>query len=126
MRVCSFFFLLSCAAASDDCFLPIHSAAQAGDATELATLLAEDKFQADAEDKCETGIRPLLLAANSGSLGAVKQLLDAGASTNVAHSGNGLTPLIAATMANSTIPAKHAAPNVKRRRAARTPTADTS
>jgi ankyrin repeat protein len=93
--------ILTTSALANDCYLPIHTAAEAGDAAKLQRLLAKDRFQADAEDKCETGIRPVLLAAHSGSAMAVQALLDAGASTNVAHSGNGLTPLIAAAAGGS-------------------------
>ena len=87
--------------ADSDCLLPIHSAAERGDVETLATLLSADKYLADAEDKCDTKIRPLLLAANSGSVAAVQTLLEAGATADVAHDGNGVTPLIAAAVGGS-------------------------
>lgn len=93
--------LVARTAANKDCFLPVHEAAQAGDAHELSKLLDEDKYQADAEDKCNTRIRPLMLAANSGSVESVKVLLDKGASPSVAHEGNGVTPLVAAAVGGS-------------------------
>ena len=97
----SLFYLLALASANPECFEPIHTAAEKGDVARLQKILAKDKYQADAEDKCDTKIYPLLLAANSGSADAVRVLLDAGASVNVAHAGNGVTPLIAAAVAGN-------------------------
>ena len=88
--------------ANPECFHPVHLAAQNGDAVELADILEADKYQADAEDKCDTRVRPLMLAANSGSVAAVRVLLEAGASPSVAHGSNGVTPLIAAAVAGNT------------------------
>ena len=82
-----------------DCLKPIHKAAANGDARRVQALLLRDKYLADAEDSCESKVRPLLLAANSGSYGAVAALLDAGATADVAHAGNGVTPLHAAAAA---------------------------
>ena len=88
--------------ASSECWTPVHDAAMRGDANELSELLNSDRFQADAEDLCETKIRPLHLATASGSTESVRALLDAGASADVAHGGNGATPLIAAAAAGNT------------------------
>ena len=99
MRRLSLLVALLARASGEDCLLPVHKAAEQGDATRLASLLAKDKYLADAEDKCDTKIRPLILAANSGSYDSVRVLLEAGASPSVAHDGNGVTPLIAASVA---------------------------
>jgi hypothetical protein len=84
--------------AADDCLLPVHKAAEKGDADKMKRILAKDKFAADASDLCGSAIRPLMLAAHGGHAHVVKQLLDAGASADVAHAENGVTPLIAASL----------------------------
>lgn len=91
------------ARAQDDskCLRPIHKAAKAGNAKRVADILAKDKYQADAEDKCESKVRPLMLATFGGHLRCVELLLEAGASVNVAHGGNGVTPLMAAAVSGS-------------------------
>jgi len=98
MRVAACLVLMSAIAIEGNpkCWTEMHAAAEVGDADQLGELLARDRFAADAEDLCESGIRPLLLATNSGSEAAVRALVEAGASVDVAHSGNGVTPLIAA------------------------------
>lgn len=88
--------IFAAAHAQTECWTEVHKAAEAGDTAALSKLLAVDRFSADAADLCDTAIRPLLLAANSNSSETVRLLLAAGASTNVAHGGNGATPLHAA------------------------------
>lgn len=94
--------LVACttASAQDDskCLRPIHKAAKAGNARRLEDILAKDRFQANAEDKCDSKVRPLMLAAFGGHTRCVELLLNAGANVHVAHGGNGVTPLIAATV----------------------------
>lgn len=91
------------ALAQDDskCLRPIHKAAKTGNAKRVADILAKDKYQADAEDKCGSKVRPLMLATFGGHQRCVELLLEAGASVNVAHAGNGVTPLMAASVAGS-------------------------
>ena len=101
VRLALLLALLARRGSGEECLLPVHKAAEQGDAATLATLLAADRYLADAEDKCDTKIRPIILAANSGSYASVRVLLEAGASPSVAHDGNGVTPLIAAAVAGS-------------------------
>lgn len=98
---CTFFFVLLIAVVFGDddekkCWRNVHKAANRGDIKKMTQLLAKDRFQADAEDKCESGVRPLMLAAHGGHTQVVRQLIEAGASVEVAHSSNGITPLMAA------------------------------
>ena len=99
MRCGALLLLLAVAHGDDDekkCWKNVHKAANRGDSKKMAQLLAKDRFQADSEDKCESGVRPLMLAAHGGHTDIVRQLILAGASVDVAHTGNGITPLMAA------------------------------
>lgn len=80
------------------CWTNYHKAASRGDTVKMSQLLAKNKFKADIEDKCGSGVRPLMLAAHGGHLSVVRQLIDAGASADISHAGNGVTPLIAAAV----------------------------
>jgi len=82
--------------AEDECWTALHLAAQHNDTGRVLRVLTEDPTAANAEDKCDAGIRPLLLAAASGFTQVAEMLIDAGASLESAHAANGLTPLIAA------------------------------
>ena len=97
-----FVLLITVVFAADDekkCWRNVHKAANRGDDKKMTQLLAKDRFQADAEDKCESGVRPLMLAAHGGHTQVVSQAATAGgeaAFAIVAPSATGAVPTVGA------------------------------